>query len=140
MKPVTKFLSYAATQTAAVSTALTGSLLLAVAQAQAPAPIQPAAPSSAAAGTVVADPQNAATAVPTTVYRSVFEGYRAYTPEKVAPWRDTNDTVGRIGGWRVYSREARQGDGAAPTGQNQPVAPPVQTTPLQPAKPAPHKH
>ena len=44
-------------------------------------------------------------------YRSAFEGYRGYGDEKPVPWREANDTVGRIGGWRAYAREAQ---GAAP--------------------------
>lgn len=44
-------------------------------------------------------------------YRSALEGYRPFTEEKVLPWKETNDTVRRVGGWKVYAREA-QGDGA----------------------------
>ena len=44
-------------------------------------------------------------------YRSALEGYQPFTEEKVLPWKETNDTVGRVGGWKVYAREA-QGDGA----------------------------
>jgi hypothetical protein len=31
-------------------------------------------------------------------YRSAFEGYRPYADEPLAPWREVNDTVGRVGG------------------------------------------
>lgn len=31
--------------------------------------------------------------------------YRIFQDEPVADWRSLNDTVGRIGGWRVYARE-----------------------------------
>ncbi len=31
-------------------------------------------------------------------YRSAYEGYRAYADEPRAPWREVNDTVGRVGG------------------------------------------
>lgn len=44
-------------------------------------------------------------------YRSALEGYQPFTEEKVLPWKETNDTVGRVGGWKVYAREA-QGEGA----------------------------
>ena len=40
-------------------------------------------------------------------YRSVFEGYQRYSDQEIAPWRESNDTVGRIGGWRAYANEAR---------------------------------
>jgi hypothetical protein len=31
-------------------------------------------------------------------YRSAYEGYRPYAEEPAAPWREVNDTVGRVGG------------------------------------------
>lgn len=40
-------------------------------------------------------------------YRSTFEGYQPFGDQEVAPWRESNDTVGRIGGWRAYAREAQ---------------------------------
>ncbi|AKJ27143.1 hypothetical protein AAW51_0452 [Caldimonas brevitalea] len=39
-------------------------------------------------------------------YRSAFEGYRRYADEQVVPWKEANDHVGRIGGWRTYAAEA----------------------------------
>lgn len=41
-------------------------------------------------------------------FRSAFEGYQPYTDEKIVPWKEANDNVGRIGGWREYAKEARQ--------------------------------
>ena len=41
-------------------------------------------------------------------YRSAFEGYQPYTDEKIVNWKQANDTVGQIGGWRAYSKEASQ--------------------------------
>ena len=38
-------------------------------------------------------------------HRSAFEGYRPFAAEEVQPWRQSNDTVRDIGGWRVYARE-----------------------------------
>ena len=52
-----------------------------------------------------------AAAVP---YRSAFEGYKPYTEDKLLNWKEVNDTTGRIGGWRVYAKEARQADDKAP--------------------------
>jgi hypothetical protein len=43
-------------------------------------------------------------------YRSVFTGYQAFNDQPVAPWRATNDTVEKIGGWRAYAKEAAQAD------------------------------
>ena len=57
-------------------------------------------------------------AAPQSVYRSAFEGYRSFADEPVRSWRDTNDTVGRIGGWRAYAREARSGDARPAAGTN----------------------
>ena len=37
-------------------------------------------------------------------------------------WREANDAVARIGGWRVYAREAQQPE-ATPSGQAAPAAP-----------------
>ena len=45
-------------------------------------------------------------------YRSAFEGYQPYTDEKIVNWKEANDTVGQIGGWRAYSKEASQGPSA----------------------------
>lgn len=50
-------------------------------------------------------PGDAGVAVPATVYRSPLSGYRRFAETAVAPWRDTNDTTARIGGWKAYARE-----------------------------------
>ena len=47
---------------------------------------------------------------------SAFDGYRPYADQPVAPWARSNATVGRIGGWRAYAREA-SGEAEAPTAQ-----------------------
>jgi hypothetical protein len=39
-------------------------------------------------------------------YRSAFDGYRGFEDAPPVPWREANDNVGRIGGWRAYAREA----------------------------------
>lgn len=45
-------------------------------------------------------------------YRSIFTDYQGFTEQVVSPWRETNDTVEKIGGWRVYAREVRLPDTA----------------------------
>lgn len=40
-------------------------------------------------------------------YRSSFDGYQRFTQEQVGSWKDANDNVGRIGGWREYAKEVR---------------------------------
>jgi hypothetical protein len=44
-------------------------------------------------------------------YRSALDGYQPFTDTKAVPWKESNDTVGRIGGWRAYAKEAAQGQG-----------------------------
>ena len=85
------------------------------------------------------DPSNAAAAVPSVVYNSSFSPYRAFAEQDVAPWRDTNDTAGRIGGWRVYAREALEPEsgGAATQPRSASPKPASQPKPM-PGGPASH--
>ena len=39
-------------------------------------------------------------------HASAFADYRPLEESKVGSWREANDNVGRIGGWRNYAREA----------------------------------
>jgi len=57
-----------------------------------------------------ADPADPKAVVPPTDYRSAFDAYRKHREQKVESWKDANDNVGRIGGWRTYAREAHQPD------------------------------
>ena len=43
-------------------------------------------------------------------YRSAWSQYQGFTEQSVTPWRQTNDTVERAGGWQAYAKEARQPD------------------------------
>lgn len=70
-------------------------------------------------------------------YRSVLEQYRRFDDQPVAPWRETNDTVGKIGGWRTYAREARQ---PAPASENAAPAAPGAGVQPDPARPMPGSH
>lgn len=76
------------------------------------------APSSAAAPAGMRDPGNPKAAVPAATYTSAFELYRPNADVEVGAWRDLNDNVGRIGGWRVYGREAS----ADPVAPGKPIA------------------
>ena len=51
------------------------------------------------------DPLDAAAAVPAQTYQSPLSDYRTHTDEPLQDWREANDQVGRIGGWRTYSME-----------------------------------
>ena len=61
------------------------------------------------------DPLDAKADVPALSYRSSIAQYRAFGDDKPLSWREANDAVARIGGWRVYAREAQQPE-AAPSG------------------------
>ena len=93
----------------------------------------PAAPSSAPSTKRVdaADPK---VVVPPLVYGSVLQGYRPNVEVEVSSWKDANDNVGRIGGWRAYAKEARQTNAAAPDAG-------AASAPARPdAKPTPADH
>lgn len=55
-------------------------------------------------GVPAADPS---AAVPPLVYTSPLRRYRPLGETQVGNWKDANDTVTRIGGWRTYAREAQ---------------------------------
>lgn len=61
---------------------------------------------SAAAPAGVRDPGDPKAVVPPVNYESAFARYRPNAEVEVGAWRDLNHQVGRIGGWRVYGREA----------------------------------
>lgn len=94
------------------------------------------------------DPADANTVNPPTIYQSPFTDYRPLGEDKNIPWKDANDTVGKIGGWRVYAREAADAmkataatkaspDGSKPAGPP-PLPAKSPTTPTSPTQP--HKH
>ncbi|HEY6134592.1 MAG TPA: hypothetical protein VIW70_11485 [Rubrivivax sp.] len=64
------------------------------------------------------DPFDPQANVPALVFESPFARYRRLAEAAPIAWREANDTVARIGGWRVYLREAQQ-----------PTAPPSKPVP-----------
>ncbi len=74
------------------------------------------------------DPLDPRASVPTVVYQSSFARYRLLGDEKPVSWREANDTVARIGGWRVYDREAQQPDAAAAAKPAGPASAPMPMT------------
>lgn len=70
------------------------------------------------------------------VYRSTLTGYRRLGDDEPVPWREANDTVGRIGGWRAYAREANEPASAGPAVTTIPAAPAAST----PSKASPATH
>lgn len=106
-------------------------VLAAQAQAQAPAIPRP-------------DPLDPKAQVPSVRYESTLAQFRRIGDDKPMAWREANDAVARIGGWRVYAREAQQPDPAAAEKQAAPVLAPAPAsapaaTPI-PSGPSGHKH
>jgi hypothetical protein len=87
--------------------------------------LPPAGPASVAS-TARADPLDPAAPVPALVHRSSLAAYRALAADERVPWREANDRVGRIGGWRTYLREAHQPDAdPGPAEHRHPTTPPA---------------
>ena len=122
-----------------------------VAQAQTPAQTDaqthaqtpPSTPAATAMPTALPgarpDPLNARASVPAPVYRSSLAPARRADAEKPVTWREANDTVTRIGGWRTYAREAQAPEvapaAAAPTPATPSLLPEAAAKP--PVKPTP---
>jgi len=71
------------------------------------------------------NPADSSVNVPSAVYRSAFAGYQGFAGQKVDDWRNSNDKVGQIGGWRAYAKEGRgAASGATPAdGTSGPASP-----------------
>jgi hypothetical protein len=54
------------------------------------------------------DPLDAQASVPPLRYESSLKSVTKEPDDKPISWREANDRVARIGGWRVYAREAQQ--------------------------------
>jgi hypothetical protein len=80
------------------------------------------------------DPLDAKVAVPAVSYRSPLSSYRPYTEQAVGSWREANETVNRVGGWRTYAREARE-----PAPATAPASAPKPADPSMPAGHGGHK-
>ena len=100
----------------------------------------------AEAASAAPDPTDPKAAVAPLKYQSPFRDYRALGEDKRVPWKDANDEVARIGGWRAYAKEAQQAapdtpavsapSVAAPQG-TPPSPPPATATPPAAPKPMP---
>ena len=75
-------------------------------------------------------------------FDSVLSRYKPMTDQKLGSWREANDTVTRIGGWRTYLKEAQTPDVELPVPANAPAAPaapaPAPVAPVAPSKANPH--
>lgn len=67
------------------------------------------------------DPIDATLPVPLATYHSPFADYRPLGENQSKPWKDANDTVRAIGGWRTYAREAAE-SAKAESGKHKPAA------------------
>ncbi len=104
--------------------------LAAAAAGAADAPTSPPQPS--------ADPLDAKAAVPAVTYRSGLAAHRRLGEAEPVPWREANDRVGRIGGWRAYAREANAPE---PAGQTTPAPKSAAEAASMPmSKPMPGSH
>ena len=69
------------------------------------------------------DPLDPQARVPAATYPSALATYRRLGEDKPVPWKEANATGNRVGGWRVYAREAQQPEPAVPAGPRAVPAP-----------------
>ena len=49
------------------------------------------------------------------VYQSSFQNYQRYSASDIQTWKQSNDTVKDIGGWRAYAKEITQEQNPKPS-------------------------
>lgn len=98
-----------------------------VSRAQAPSP-PPLRQSETASCGPASDPLDAPARVPALTMRSSLRDYRPYKDAEVGPWRQLNDAVRDVGGWKTYARLSQEPDGmeVAKPPQRSPVSGPGQ--------------
>jgi len=52
------------------------------------------------------------------VYESSFQNYQRYSASDIQTWKQANDTVKDIGGWREYAKEIAQDPDTRPSSAN----------------------
>ena len=73
------------------------------------------------------DPLNAQAHTPALEYQSPLSGYQPYSEPPLQNWREANDLVGRIGGWRTYAQEPWEAQPAESLDtEKQPAAQPME--------------
>lgn len=85
------------------------------------------------------DPRDPASSVPPVKYESAFAGYAPYREEKLAPWREVNDEVGKVRGHvGIFGGAGHAGHGAGEkAGPSKPAAGKPAGKPAEPAGQAP---
>lgn len=71
-------------------------------------------------------------------FDSVLSRYKPMTDQKLGSWREANDTVTRIGGWRTYLKEAQAPEVMEPSTPGVPAAPAKAPNPVAPNPHAGH--
>lgn len=66
----------------------------------------PTTPPTSPAAVANTDPLNAQAQVPALRHRPALGSYQRWRDQEAGSWREANERVARIGGWRVYTREA----------------------------------
>lgn len=74
-------------------------------------------PPAAAQQSVKTGPADPQATVPAPAYTSAFAGYRPFRDEPLAPWREVNDEVARVGGHLGMFGGAHAGHGAKPASE-----------------------
>jgi len=82
------------------------------------------------------DPLNPRAEVPAAVHRSALQGYKPAGDVKVGSWKEANEVVNRIGGWRAYAREAQAPAAAPAAAASAPSAAPAAAASAPAAAPA----
>ena len=72
-----------------------------------------------AASVWAAETQAAEAPVPEAADSTPFRHYQGWRDEPLQDWREANERVGAIGGWRTYLREAQPGSEGTDSGQAQ---------------------
>ena len=72
-----------------------------------------------------------------TLYKSPFSDYHPLGEDQRKPWKAANDEVGKIGGWRVYAREAAAPSGTASPSRTQTAPNTAPVLASQPSRGAP---
>jgi hypothetical protein len=91
------------------------------------------------ASTAIAFAQSSTQAPISLGFKSTLEKYKPYTDEKIAPWKASNDEVGKIGGWRAYLKEANEPDTPPASKAPASVAPATSPATTSPATVAPSR-
>lgn len=83
------------------------------------------------------DPLDAQAATPALHYQSPLKAYQGFSEQPLHNWRQANELVGRIGGWRTYAQEPYAQE---PYSQDVPAPQPAEPAGEPPAKPMESQH